>query len=83
MPTAVGTTSTKPCRWVPWAIKTYPIENAYSWTDDTISRNFGCKCVNKELKYHDENFTICAKKSEFYLRMAHYIYKLKFKTVNV
>jgi hypothetical protein len=48
-----------------------------------VSRNFGCKCVYEELKYHDENFTNCAKKLKFYLRTANYIYKLKFKPVNV
>jgi len=45
-----------------------------------ISGNFGCKCVNEEIKNHDENFTNCAKKLKFYLRVK---IKLKFKTVNV
>ena len=43
-----------------WAIKkkkNYQTENAQSWNDDMISRNFGCKCVNEALEYHDENFT--------------------------
>ena len=52
--TDIGTTSTKLCWWVPWAITTYQIENSHSWTDDMISRNFCCKRVNEELKYYDE-----------------------------
>jgi hypothetical protein len=71
MITDVGTTSNKLCWLVPWVIKTYQIANAHSWTDDVISRNFGCKCVNEELKYHGDNFKNCAKKLTFYLRQAH------------
>jgi hypothetical protein len=82
MTTDAGTTSTKLCWWMPWAIKTHQIANAHTWTDDMISRNYVCKCFNYELKYHDEDFTKCAKKLKFYLRTAQYIYKLKFKTVN-